>query len=134
MGTDLQGLADGLVSAIAARDPGDLPLVLLGYVVTGVALWLLGGRRWAFVYVALIPFVNWSFSWAPTVTLPFAPEFGFNPGHHCDGPCTGGARLHPKGDASNGVGRDGAGCWLVILLRHQPISPWRPPRLSRSPS
>ena len=70
---------DQLIGAIASRDPSDLPLILFGYLVTAIALWFLGGRRWAFVYVALIPFVNWSFSWAQTVTLPFAPEFGFNP-------------------------------------------------------
>ena len=73
------GALDALVSAIAARDPGDLPLVLLGYVLTAAALWFLGGRKWALIYVALIPFVNWSFSWAPTVHLPGLEEFGFNP-------------------------------------------------------
>ena len=73
------GFLEGVVSAIASRDPADLPLVLFGYAATAVALWFLGGRRWAFIYVALIPFVNWSFSWAPNVVLPFAPEFGFNP-------------------------------------------------------
>ena len=73
------GFLDALVSAIASRDPADLPLVLIGYVVTAFVLLGLGGRKWALIYVAIIPFVNWSFSWAPTVTLPFAPEFGFNP-------------------------------------------------------
>ncbi len=70
---------DAFVSAIAARDPSDLPGVLIGFAITASAIWHLSGRKWALIYVALIPFVNWSFSWAPTVTLPFAPEFGFNP-------------------------------------------------------
>ena len=75
----MQDILNGLISAIASRDPADLPLVLAGYAVTALALAGLGGKRWAFVYVAMIPFVNWSFSWAPNITLPFAPEFGFNP-------------------------------------------------------
>lgn len=68
-----------LVSALAYRDPTHLPLILLCYAVTALLLWRLGGRWWALVYVALIPFVNWSFGWAPQWQLPFAPEFGFNP-------------------------------------------------------
>ena len=72
-------LLDGVVSALAYRDPSHLPLVLIGYVLTAVLLWRLGGRKWALIYVAIIPFVNWSFGWAPTVTLPGFPQFGFNP-------------------------------------------------------
>ena len=72
-------LLDGFVGAIASRNPADLPFVLVGYVATAALLWRLGGRKWALLYVAAIPFVNWSFSWAPTVTFPGLREFGFNP-------------------------------------------------------
>lgn len=70
---------DSVIAAIAYRNPEHLPLVLAGYVLTAGLLWKLGGRRWSLLYVALIPFVNWSFGWAPTWHLPFAPQFGFNP-------------------------------------------------------
>ncbi|MFC7291873.1 VUT family protein [Hirschia litorea] len=68
-----------LISAIAYRSPEHLAFVLMGYALTFAVLWSLGGRAWAMIYVALIPFVNWSFGWAPNISLPFAPEFGFNP-------------------------------------------------------
>ncbi|MDF1763484.1 MAG: VUT family protein [Oleibacter sp.] len=68
-----------IINALAYRDPADLPFVLLGYVITAGVIWKLGGRTWGLIYVALIPFVNWSFGWAPQWQLPFAPEFGFNP-------------------------------------------------------
>ena len=74
-----QGFLDALVGAIASRDPADLPFILAGYLATALVLLWLGGRKWSLIYVAIIPFVNWSFSWADTVSLPFAPEFGFNP-------------------------------------------------------
>lgn len=70
---------DALISAIASRDPGDFPFVLAGYAATAAALWALGGRRWALVYVALIPFVNWSFSWAPNIALFGSESVKFNP-------------------------------------------------------
>lgn len=34
---------------------------LLALTLTAGAIWVLKGRAWAFVYVALIPFLNWSF-------------------------------------------------------------------------
>jgi len=70
---------DQLVQALAQGHPHQLQWVLLAYAGTGVLLWSLRGRGWALMYVAMIPFVNWSFSWAPTLHLPFAPAFGFNP-------------------------------------------------------
>ncbi len=50
-----------IVGAVAFRDPSHLPWVLLGLVATGTLIWRLKGRAWAFAYVALIPFLNWSF-------------------------------------------------------------------------
>jgi hypothetical protein len=50
-----------LIGAIAYRDPSHLPLVLLGLAATAGLIWYLKGRVWAFFYVALIPFLNWTF-------------------------------------------------------------------------
>jgi hypothetical protein len=49
------------VAIVASRDPAHLPYVLAGLVATGVLIWRLQGRAWAYLYVALIPFLNWSF-------------------------------------------------------------------------
>ncbi len=49
------------VAIIASRDPAHLPFVLAGLIATGLLIWRLKGRAWAYVYVALIPFLNWSF-------------------------------------------------------------------------
>ena len=78
-----------IVGAIAYRDPAHLPLVLAGLAATAALIWYLKGRAWAFVYVALIPFLNWTFGQPniPTVDLTEAlgPIFGtahrivFNP-------------------------------------------------------
>lgn len=75
----MESLITELTSALAYRNPAHLPFVLAGWAATLALLWKLGGRQWSLVYVALIPFVNWSFGWAPNWQLPFAPEFGFNP-------------------------------------------------------
>jgi hypothetical protein len=50
-----------LVGAIAYRDASHLPLVLLGLAATAALIWYLRGRAWAYIYVALIPFLNWTF-------------------------------------------------------------------------
>lgn len=49
------------LGAVAYRDPAHLPLVLLGLAATGALIWYLKGRWWAYLYVALIPFLNWTF-------------------------------------------------------------------------
>jgi|TARA_R110000868_G_scaffold65534_2_gene195885 hypothetical protein len=72
-------LLDELIAIVAYRHADHLMPVLVGYLATIVLLIKLGGRQWSLIYVALIPFVNWSFGWAPNWQLPFAPEFGFNP-------------------------------------------------------
>jgi hypothetical protein len=78
-----------LLGAIAYRDPSHLPLVLLGLAATGALIWRLKGRVWAYIYVALIPFLNWTFGRPdiPTADLSqlLGPLFGdahrivFNP-------------------------------------------------------
>ena len=53
------------ISSIAdLSDPADLQHALIVsalIVVTAVIIWFLKGRSWAFIYVALIPALNWSF-------------------------------------------------------------------------
>ena len=63
-----------LVGAIAYRDPSHLPLILLGFVATGALIWYLKGRTWAFIYVALIPVLNWSFGKYSGIDV--TPELG----------------------------------------------------------
>src|SRR5262249_31587876 len=50
-----------LVSALTNGNPGQLPLAAAGMAATGVLIWYLKGRTWAYIYVALIPFLNWTF-------------------------------------------------------------------------
>lgn len=57
----MDGLWNEIVGAIAFRDASHLPFILIGYIATGVLIWRLKGRMWAYVYVALIPFLNWTF-------------------------------------------------------------------------
>jgi hypothetical protein len=56
------------VTIIASRDPSHLPFVLVGMIATGVIIWYLKGRFWAYLYVALIPVLNWTFG-RPEVPL-----------------------------------------------------------------
>jgi hypothetical protein len=89
METTPPSLWSELVGAIAYRDPAHLPLVLLGLAATGALIWFLKGRAWAYAYVALIPFLNWTFGRPdiPTADLTqlLGPVFGtahkivFNP-------------------------------------------------------
>jgi hypothetical protein len=50
-----------IVSALTNGNPGQLPLALAGLTATAVLVWFLKGRTWAYIYVALIPFLNWTF-------------------------------------------------------------------------
>jgi hypothetical protein len=89
METSSPGIWSEFVAAIAYRDPAHLPYVLVGLAATGALIWFLKGRAWAFVYVALIPFLNWTFGRPdiPTADLTglLGPVFGtahnivFNP-------------------------------------------------------
>jgi hypothetical protein len=89
METPSPSLWSELLGAIAYRDPAHLPFILLGLAATGALIWYLKGRTWAFIYVALIPFLNWTFGRPdiPTADLTelLGPVFGsahrivFNP-------------------------------------------------------
>lgn len=72
------GFWSELIGAIAYRDPGQIWLVLIGYAATAAIIWRLGGRSWAYIYVAIIPILNFSFARihsfefiAPNETFPF---------------------------------------------------------------
>lgn len=52
---------------------------LFALLLTFCAIWFLNGRIWAFIYVALIPFLNWSFSVIPQAEI-IAPGGAYPPG------------------------------------------------------
>jgi hypothetical protein len=63
-----------LLGAIAYRDVAHLPLVLAGYAATIGVIWALKGRAWALVYVALIPFLNWTFGRGELIAVDLKPS------------------------------------------------------------
>ena len=60
-------IINGLVGALTNGNPDDLLIVCLGMVALFYLIWSLGGRVWAFIYVAMIPFLNWSFAVVPNL-------------------------------------------------------------------
>jgi hypothetical protein len=54
-----------LASVLTNGEPGLLVPALGALGLTFAAIWLLQGRAWAFAYVVLIPFLNWSFGVIP---------------------------------------------------------------------
>jgi len=68
-----------LVSVLTNGQPQLLGPALSALVLTFCAIWFLNGRFWAFIYVALIPFLNWSFSVIPQAQI-IAPGGDYAPG------------------------------------------------------
>ena len=54
-----------LISVLTNGHAGQLLPALLALALTFAAIWMLQGRFWAVIYVALIPFLNWSFGVIP---------------------------------------------------------------------
>ena len=54
-----------LISVLTNGHAEQLLPALLALVLTFSAIWMLKGRFWAIIYVALIPFLNWSFGVIP---------------------------------------------------------------------
>ncbi len=54
-----------LISVLTNGHAEQLTPALLALVLTFTAIWTLKGRFWAIIYVALIPFLNWSFGVIP---------------------------------------------------------------------
>jgi hypothetical protein len=66
-----------LTGAIAYRDPSHMPFVLVGIAVTAALIWYLKGRGWAYFYVALIPFLNWTFGRGELIEADISGIFGW---------------------------------------------------------
>lgn len=70
-----------LVGAIAYRGAADLPWVLAGLAATAALIWYLKGRTWAYIYVALIPFLNWTFGRPDIPTFDLTGALGWMSTH-----------------------------------------------------
>ncbi|MEQ1779981.1 MAG: hypothetical protein ABMA14_01385 [Hyphomonadaceae bacterium] len=65
-----------IVSALTNGNPSQFPLALIGMTATAALIWYLKGRAWAFIYVALIPLLNWSFGKSKGIEIDVTPIFG----------------------------------------------------------
>ncbi|HBJ41624.1 MULTISPECIES: hypothetical protein [unclassified Hyphomonas] len=54
-----------IVAILTNGNPEQIGLAIPALLLSFLAIWLLRGRGWAFIYVALIPFLNWSFGIIP---------------------------------------------------------------------
>ena len=72
----MDGLWNELVSALTNGSPGQLPLALLGLAATAGLIWVMKGRTWAYVYVALIPALNWSFGKSAAIEINLTQALG----------------------------------------------------------
>ena len=70
-------------AVLSGRNIALLPLVLLGYAATAGLIWYLKGRSWAYIYVVLIPFLNWTFGKGQLIEVDLVPLVG-----HMGGPDT----------------------------------------------
>lgn len=68
-----------IVAILTNGQPQLLGPALGALLLTFGAIWLLNGRLWAFIYVALIPFLNWSFGIIPEAQI-VAPGGDYAPG------------------------------------------------------
>mgnify|MGYP001190531098 FL=1 len=65
-----------IVGALTNGAPDQLWLALLGLAATGTLIWLLKGRTWAYIYVALIPLLNWSFGKSAAIEINLTETLG----------------------------------------------------------
>lgn len=68
-----------LVAVLTNGQPQLIGPALGALLLTFCAIWFLNGRIWAFIYVALIPFLNWSFGVIPEAQI-VAPGGDYAPG------------------------------------------------------
>lgn len=73
-----------LVAVLTNGQPQLIGPALGALLLTFCAIWFLNGRVWAFIYVALIPFLNWSFSVIPQAQIidpggAYAPGVALHP-------------------------------------------------------
>ena len=57
------------VDILTNGNPDQISLAVPAILLSFLAIWLLRGRGWAVIYVALIPFLNWSFGVIPQVQI-----------------------------------------------------------------
>lgn len=86
---------DAVIGILTNNNTGLWLPVLAALALTFAAIWLLKGRAWAFVYVALIPFLNWSFGIIPSVQL-FCPQALITSGV-CKAPLLGASDIFAQG-------------------------------------
>jgi hypothetical protein len=72
----MESVWNELVSALTNGQPAQLPYALFAIAATGGLIWYLKGRAWAFVYVALIPFLNWSFGKSEGIEVDLTATLG----------------------------------------------------------
>lgn len=60
---------NAFIGALTNSQPNTLIPVLIGLTVCAAYIWQLGGRGWALFYVAVIPFLNWSFAVVPDIPI-----------------------------------------------------------------
>jgi len=65
----VNNLIGQVVAGITGGRPDDLLIVVIGLIGTFYIIHKEGGRTWAFVYFATIPFLNWSFGVVPSIQL-----------------------------------------------------------------
>lgn len=70
---------NGFIAALTNNQPGLTIPVIVGLSLTVGIVWRFGGRGWALFYVAVIPFLNWSFGVIPNIEL-MAPTSWYKQG------------------------------------------------------
>lgn len=72
----MESVWNEIVGALTNGAPDQLWLALLGLAATGTLIWFLKGRTWAYVYVALIPLLNWSFGKSAAIEINLTQALG----------------------------------------------------------
>ncbi|MEM7639162.1 MAG: hypothetical protein AAF269_08865 [Pseudomonadota bacterium] len=75
----LADITNGFIGALTNGQPQYLLIVVIGLAATFAIIHRLGGRLWAYIYVALIPFLNWSFGIIPEFAI-LEPNSTFSKG------------------------------------------------------
>jgi queuosine precursor transporter len=68
-------MLETVINAVA----GNVNVAVLLAFATAILLVSVKARVWGLIYVALIPLVNWSFTWAPSLPVPGLADVFFNP-------------------------------------------------------
>ncbi len=77
----MQGFLSEIEKLLTNGTPGVLPWALTALAATGLAIWMMKGRAWAFFYVALIPFLNWTFGRRDLPTFDLSQWLGWMSSH-----------------------------------------------------